>query len=174
MWQIIIEQHVFMYPNPKTNKKSWGDAPDEGTRGKITCTPKSKCWHIGDYRYVVNIVQNVQNSPNDRKPCSVASMTTWPWAEILQACSGSACECTPDRWHAIPQAGPLLGFVPFEVGSDYVKVVAGACPANVLLDSGPVIELARPWNRFLPDRGTVWRLWLCVLRYFMLYHVPNV
>ncbi len=65
-----METHVFVYP--KTDRESWGDSYDEGARG--TCAPKRKCWQSCDY--IVIIVQNIQNSPNDKKHPSLDSSPT--------------------------------------------------------------------------------------------------
>ncbi len=55
------------------------------------------------------------------------------------------------------------------------------CPTDVLLESSPVIELSSPWHWFLPDPGTLWWFWLCVLGHYLAsgwnlapQHLPKV
>ena len=75
----------------------------------------------------------------------VAGMTT-PSLDALPTPSNHAPDQTPngsliDVIRFLYQ-GLCLGSVRFEVGSNDVKLVVGACLTDVLLGSNPVIELA--------------------------------
>ena len=151
-----MEEHAFVYT--KTNKGSWGDAHDEAARGKTTCTPKRKCWHSCDH--IMNIVQ---------KQCSEAGVTSPAWVHSRHRLGMLRIDLRMDPWSMAFHSSimPSVNVCTVWGGFGRCETRRWSMSTDVLMDPNPTIELASPWHWFLPDPGTPWRLWVCVLGHYL-------